>query len=246
MIGRSGVVAKVVSNEAEISGGLLALTPGFQAETKVESLSKTPEDTENDVTKETRKKELLALNQERKRQKIEEEKALKKVKEQIEQDRREQKRKQSEIAKSAENPPPETPITNSNITKLNIRLFDGSTIQHSFDTSQTLDAVREWVNSSREDTQPFHFLQTFPYRRFTVSDEHCTLQHLSLLPSATLILKVPLALSDVQPVVGAVSDAYSGGEGLIDRGMKTVSWGADTVTSYIGSFFASHNTNKTN
>ncbi|KAF9976457.1 hypothetical protein BGZ73_008525 [Actinomortierella ambigua] len=100
-------------------------------------------------------------------------------------------------------------------TRLNVRLFDGSSIRNVFQATDTLSVVREWIDQNRgEDDTPYNIVQVIPPRMF--ADEDKTLRDLDLCPSATLVLK---------PIVRS-TDAYGGsGSGVVSSVMG-LGWSA--------------------
>ncbi|KAK5717081.1 hypothetical protein LTR15_008970 [Elasticomyces elasticus] len=115
----------------------------------------------------------------------------------------------------------------SGMCNLQIRLFDGSSIRSRFPTTTTLAKdVREWVREQAPAGSggadiPFTFRQILapqPSRSIEVEEEHRTLAHLELAPSATLVLV---------PVSGAVG-AYADGEG------GWLGWGSGLMSSAYG------------
>ncbi|KAG0269115.1 hypothetical protein BGZ95_002186 [Linnemannia exigua] len=73
-------------------------------------------------------------------------------------------------------------------SRLNIRLFDGSSIRNTFKATDTLEQVRDWINANQEgDENAYNIVQLIPSRTFT--DESKMLRDLELCPSATLVLK---------------------------------------------------------
>jgi hypothetical protein len=76
---------------------------------------------------------------------------------------------------------------------LQVRLFDATTIRSRFSSQNTLRKdVRQWIDGQRGDGDiPYTFkpvLTPHPNRIITISEEEESLQSLSLIPSATLIL----------------------------------------------------------
>ncbi|KAF9921213.1 hypothetical protein FBU30_008793 [Linnemannia zychae] len=73
-------------------------------------------------------------------------------------------------------------------SRLNIRLFDGSSIRNTFKATDTLEQVRDWINANQEgEDNAYNIVQLIPPRTFT--DESKMLRDLELCPSATLVLK---------------------------------------------------------
>ncbi|KAF9162141.1 hypothetical protein DFQ26_003827 [Actinomortierella ambigua] len=114
-------------------------------------------------------------------------------------------------------------------TRLNIRLFDGSSIRNVFQATDALSVVRQWIDQNRgEDETPYNIVQVIPPRMFT--DEEKTLRDLDLCPSATLVLK---------PIVRSTS-AYGGsGSGAVTS-LMGLGWSALSLAGKAAS--AAYNT----
>ncbi|KAF9959521.1 hypothetical protein BGZ72_009466 [Mortierella alpina] len=112
-------------------------------------------------------------------------------------------------------------------SRLNIRLFDGSSIRNTFKATDTLQDVRNWINENQEgDENAYNIVQLIPQRTFT--DETRMLRDLELCPSATLVLKK----------TATSSSAYSGaGDGavpaLMSYGWSAVSFAGKLASSAI-------------
>ena len=118
---------------------------------------------------------------------------------------------------------------------IQVRMFDGSTLRNRFPSEQTLRAnVRPWVDKERLDGDlPYTFKQILaplPNRTLSISEEDESMQSLSLVPSATLVMV---------PVQGYTA-AYSGNQGIVSRGAtagyNVVSAGAGLVSGALGTF----------
>lgn len=101
----------------------------------------------------------------------------------------------------------------SNRCALQVRLFDGSTIRKLFQPQETLRAdVRAWIDEQSDHSDvPYTLKQILtpePNRTIGISEEGESLQSLSLMPSATLVM-VP---------VSNFTDAYS--QGVLSRGVS--------------------------
>jgi len=118
-----------------------------------------------------------------------------------------------------------------------VRLFDGSTIRSKFSSSGNLRKdVRPWIDEKQAGDVPYTFKQVLtplPNKNIETSEEEKSFQSLGLTPSATLIL-IP---------VNDYTSAYSGGGGLISRGIMMgyglVSSGVGIVSgilAYLGGF----------
>ncbi|KAG8415339.1 hypothetical protein J3458_009195 [Metarhizium acridum] len=81
---------------------------------------------------------------------------------------------------------------NSNLTSIQVRLFDGSTIRSRFKTSGPVKEVRKWVDENRTDGElPYTFTQLLtplPNKSIDETEEEKSLGELGLSPSSTLIL----------------------------------------------------------
>lgn len=116
---------------------------------------------------------------------------------------------------------------------LNVRLFDGRTVRHTFPRTANLqNDVRPWIDSEfaaraenpREKHPPYYFRQILaplPSRELSAGEESETLGDIDLAPSATLVLI---------PVKG-YTEAYSGGGGGIVGGV------VGGVTGLVGGVF---------
>ncbi|KAH8426407.1 UBX domain protein [Aspergillus melleus] len=123
-------------------------------------------------------------------------------------------------------PPPETeqePAPKPQPTpprqyRLQVRLFDGSSVRSSFTPSQTIRGdVRPWVDSQLEEKRPYnlkHILTPLPNRTLTIAEEEQALAELGLGSTANLVM-VPIntyteaySTSGASLPVRAVSSAY--------------------------------------
>ncbi|KAJ5798100.1 uncharacterized protein N7503_007396 [Penicillium pulvis] len=120
--------------------------------------------------------------------------------------------------------------------RLQVRLFDGSSVRSSFSPTQTIRSdVRPWLDGQMGTEQrPYnlkHILTPLPSRTLSVSEESQSLQDLGLGSTANLVM-VP---------VSSYTDAYSAaGSSLPVRGISAVynavSSVASTATGLVGSF----------
>lgn len=107
---------------------------------------------------------------------------------------------------------PETKLPSTtkigDMTALQVRLFDGSTIRSRFKTKSSLKEVRKWVDESRHDGKaPYTFKQVLtplPNRNIDATEESKDLAELTLAPSSTLVL-IP-----VKSFASAYDDSASG------------------------------------
>ncbi|XP_054724413.1 UBX domain-containing protein 4-like isoform X2 [Uloborus diversus] len=98
---------------------------------------------------------------------------------------------------------------NSNEARLQFRLPDGSSRNHTFSADSTLEQARTFV---REQVQPpfshFTLCTTFPRRHFTESNYSETLRDLQLAPSAVLLILPAQAVTSVNQGVGFLSNLF--------------------------------------
>ncbi|KAJ5772156.1 hypothetical protein N7520_002685 [Penicillium odoratum] len=151
------------------------------------------------------------------------------------------KTKQTDTGKKAtpsrEEPKPQPPVPRAPPSqfRLQVRLFDGSSVRSSFSPTQTIRSdVRPWLDGKMGTEQrPYnlkHILTPLPSRTLSVSEESQSLKDLGLGSTATLVM-VP---------VSSYTDAYSGaGSSLPVRGISAVynvvSSAASTATGLVGS-----------
>lgn len=100
----------------------------------------------------------------------------------------------------------------SELTSLQVRLFDGSTLRSRFKTAASLKLVRAWVDENRGDGDaPYNFKQVLtplPNKKIDETEEQQSLGDLGLSPSSTLVL-VP---------VQSYTTAYEGApQGILAR-----------------------------
>ncbi|KAJ5632921.1 hypothetical protein N7490_009260 [Penicillium lividum] len=141
-------------------------------------------------------------------------------------------------ALSREEPKPQPPVPRAPPSqfRLQVRLFDGSSVRSSFSPTQTIRSdVRPWLDGKMGTEQrPYnlkHILTPLPSRTLSVSEESQSLRDLGLGSTANLVM-VP---------VSSYTDAYSGaGSSLPVRGISAVynvvSSVASTATGLVGSF----------
>ncbi|KAE8342902.1 hypothetical protein BDV24DRAFT_129947 [Aspergillus arachidicola] len=136
----------------------------------------------------------------------------------------------------AEERKPQTP-TPPKQYRLQVRLFDGSSIRSSFSPWQTIRGdVRPWIDSQPGDEKrPYnlkHILTPLPNRTLTIAEEEQTLAELGLGSTANLVM-VP---------INTYTEAYSAtGSSLPARAVSSayglVSSAVGTATGLVGSFF---------
>ncbi|KAF9284416.1 hypothetical protein BGZ68_004690 [Mortierella alpina] len=118
-------------------------------------------------------------------------------------------------------------------SRLNIRLFDGSSIRNTFKATDTLQDVRNWINENQEgDENAYNIVQLIPQRTFT--DETKMLRDLELCPSATLVLKKTATSSSAYGAAGdgAVPALMSYGWSAISFAGKLASSAYSTAAYY--------------
>jgi hypothetical protein len=204
-----------------------------------------------------------AALQKKKREDAEE---LARVKARIEQDKAERKaqaearKAEREAERNATSPPPaHSRTTTSNRgsqaqnVNLNIRLFDGRTIRHTFPRTATLEKeVRKWVddefsklsqddpNIQNKQLPPYffrHILPPQPSRELSAGDENQTLGDIDLAPSATLVLVPVKGYSDAYAgpgtnlLAGTTTGIVSGAFGLLS---STVGYAGSMLGSFLG------------
>lgn len=78
------------------------------------------------------------------------------------------------------------------ITSVQVRLFDGSTIRSRFKTVSPMSDIRNWVDSERKDkATPYQFKQVLtplPNRNIDETEEKHSVGDLGLSPSSTLVI----------------------------------------------------------
>ncbi|GAA5795159.1 hypothetical protein HPULCUR_000513 [Helicostylum pulchrum] len=179
-----------------------------------------------------------------KREKKADEEYKKRVKEQIATDRANQiatrkAQKQTLEQNKTTIEEPSSSSTSSSFydrSNLNIKQLDGSSLRHSFSSSDTLAIVSQWIDTSRTDgDMPFKLFAQFPNRNFDIGDEQRTLLELKLCPSGTLIMK---PIKNATSAYAATSS--SGGGGWLnylysagDAVYNSVSSAGTTVSSYL-------------
>lgn len=119
--------------------------------------------------------------------------------------------------------------------RLQVRLFDGSSVRSSFTPTQSIrNDVRAWLDQKMEgDNRPYnlkHILTPLPSETLSVTQESQTLRDLGLGSTANLVM-VP---------VSTYTEAYSAADSLPVRGISTIynlaSSAASTATGLVGSF----------
>ncbi|RAH83079.1 hypothetical protein BO86DRAFT_388289 [Aspergillus japonicus CBS 114.51] len=135
-----------------------------------------------------------------------------------------------------ETPQVQQPPSPATQYRLQVRLFDGSSVRSSFSPSQTIRAdVRPWLDTQMlEEKRPYnlkHILTPLSNRTLTIAEEEQTLAELGLGSSANLVM-VPIS---------TYTDAYSAaGSSLPARAVSSAyglfSSAVGTATGLVGSF----------
>lgn len=166
------------------------------------------------------------------------------IRNQIKQDREERKRREAEENARADShgvtqasrPSGSSPAKPQQY-RLQVRLFDGSSVRTSFPPSATVRGdVRPWLDAQRSDgNRPYtlkHVLTPLPSHTISVAEEERTLEELGLGPTANLVM-VP---------VHAYTEAYASSSSsslpgrAISAGYNLVSGVVGTVAGLVGSF----------
>ncbi|CAG0884964.1 unnamed protein product [Cyprideis torosa] len=146
--------------------------------------------------------EAKRIADELRRQKMEEAEAKRRVLAQIEEDkrRRQAATQQDQSTTPAQTSPPRAEkvpaapapaVHKYDTTRIQIRLDDGTVLQHTFNASEELAAVRLFIQTKRPELleKEFVLLSTFPRRTYENEDWMKPLSVLGLVPSASLILR---------------------------------------------------------
>jgi len=110
-------------------------------------------------------------------------------------------------------------------TDLQIRLLNGETIRQQFSVHETLEEVRNFIDTKIQ-IRRYTILTRYPHHVFSLSEESSTLAALHLVPSATLIITAldpPQEKPGNIPQVQEVIPRDNGG-GWIQTGYRGVSY----------------------
>lgn len=138
-----------------------------------------------------RDREIKEAAEMRRRQKIEDEEAKKKVLEQIRLDREERKAKASGVPiapKPAAVVNVVAPPKDYSTTTLQIRLLDGKTVRQQFKADEPLVMVRAWIETNNPVGSVFSLMTPFPKKEFVEDDMGTKLKDLNLVPSANIVV----------------------------------------------------------
>lgn len=112
--------------------------------------------------------------------------------------------------------------------RLQVRLFDGSSVRSSFTPSQTIGRdVRPWLDQQMTENRPYnlkHILTPLPNRTLTIADEEQTLQAFLNLGATANLVMVPIQ---------TYTEAYSGAGPSLP--IRAASAAYDMATSAVGS-----------
>lgn len=134
------------------------------------------------------------IAEEKKREKLEERLARQRVREQIARDRAERALQGKGTAVLQTQSQSSKPSVTKEYTscRLQIRLFGGKTLVHTFMASDSLDKVFQHITAIESGPSvPFALMTSFPRRVFTDEEAGRSLEELGLLPSAVLIQTKP-------------------------------------------------------
>lgn len=158
--------------------------------------------------------ELKQIKEERLREKNEDLAAREKILKQIEQDKADRNRKFAAQNKTPEAPVTVTPPTrvvptrDSNTARLQFRLPNGTSHNHDFPATNTLEDVRNYLHEYLGATyRQFDLATTFPRRQFAAIDDGVTVADLGLTPNA-VVLVLPIA-SAVSQRASSVGNMFS-------------------------------------
>ncbi|VDK50845.1 unnamed protein product [Anisakis simplex] len=137
-------------------------------------------------------KEIRELAEKRRRDKIEAEQQLRRLREQIKADREERQRRNAPEAnvcgmnKSDENKPLlQQPIPSSEC-RIQCKFPDGSTLVHQFASSSKFSELIELIKQDGRQKEEFYLVQMYPRREFP--DSNSSFLELGLTPSATILV----------------------------------------------------------
>ena len=139
--------------------------------------------------------EMKRIAEERRREKRDAEAHRQRVKAEIAKDREDlKKRQQGEQQQQTTTPAViQAPVTvekrSYDDCKIQVRLTDGKTLQHTFRAKEQLAAVRLWIEINRTDEHaPFSIIQPFPRKQYTEDDMMRTLEDLGLVPASNILI----------------------------------------------------------
>lgn len=251
------------ASSAPISASAFASTPAESTPTTQSSLSSKAKGKQKAVPADPKPAETISSAAQSARdalrkKKQEEKEELERIKARIEADKAE-RRAQAEARKAERElerqaATPSTIPSSASINKkgsqakevhLNVRMFDGHTVRHTFPHTATLENdVRPWVDTefaaraeiSHEKHPPYHFKQILaplPSREISAGEESEALGDIDLAPSATLVL-IP-----VKGYTEAYSDVTGGLPGVVSNLFRTAIALIFVLFGFIGNLFGS-------
>uniref|UniRef100_A0A0N5AK99 UBX domain-containing protein 4 n=1 Tax=Syphacia muris TaxID=451379 RepID=A0A0N5AK99_9BILA len=138
--------------------------------------------------------EIQELAQQRRREKLENEKQLKRLREQIKADREERLRRDGRQTTVAPSPQPEIQcsITHRNNSHADCRIqakfSNGDVMQFEFKPEDLFSVLVDKIKKEKIQNQDFVLKQSYPRRSFEVADYSSTFSELGLTPSATILV----------------------------------------------------------
>ncbi|VDD91381.1 unnamed protein product [Enterobius vermicularis] len=150
-----------------------------------------------DMLERRRELEMKQAAEQRRRDKQEATEAKKRILEEIKRDREAfkdgQKSPASNVVPTQKPAPVKNTSSNTDHCNLQIRLPNGTTMKEKFKSTETLAAVRVWIEVNRQDPEEFHYpfalMVPFPHQTFTEDDMEKPLNalgNLFLMPHITL------------------------------------------------------------
>lgn len=147
--------------------------------------------------------ELKKMAEEREREKKEEAQARQRILDQIAQDKAERALRMRTVENIPKNEvktsPPANGASHSSQARIQFRLPTGESKSNMFPNDTTLAKIREYIDGNFElPYRDYRLATTFPRREFTSSDNESTLESLSLIPTAVILI-LPNTSSRVSP-----------------------------------------------
>lgn len=189
------------------------------------------------------------LKEDRKKERLADQEARRRILDQIEQDRRERANKfvpstGADSEEPATNSPQMTPVQNLNrseFTRIQFKKPDGETSVNTFKSSDKFLEVRNYVHNNLllgTGIRDFVLATSFPRREFTPTDHTETLTDLALVPSAVLLIIPTLKSFDAST---SVSSASRGFIAFIYAILQNLMIPFNSVFNYIGNYFSPRN-----
>ncbi|EFP08646.1 hypothetical protein CRE_20401 [Caenorhabditis remanei] len=140
------------------------------------------------LREEAREREIKEAAAQLRRQKVEDEAAREKIREQIRLDREERKAKLTPMPPKVAKVEVAAPVRDHSSTTLQIRLLDGKMVRQEFKTVEPLVMVRAWIETNQPVGSSFSLMTPFPRREFSDDDMGTTLGELKLVPTANIVV----------------------------------------------------------